>query len=206
MIAPKPFRVTETWLSDIFVFLSDAFAKLLESGDLKGSSVRLEGVDMPFHHLLARICFHHHFSGKTHTRTAIKCSQWLRLSENSIPEGLRFFTCRQWRVYHGFITAIRVLESQYFMFLGCQVEACVGNSVCFTHVVNNCVSEKGGGWFEWSQCADSSVFSRREDRLLCLHVQQVYPGSPRLSAGQDCEWTNRSLPLLSSVIKLTNRL
>ncbi|TKS74559.1 AP-3 complex subunit delta-1 [Collichthys lucidus] len=41
---------------------SDAFAKLLESGDLKGSSVRLEGVIMPFHHLLARICFHHHFS------------------------------------------------------------------------------------------------------------------------------------------------
>uniref|UniRef100_A0A3Q1I2F4 Adaptor related protein complex 3 subunit delta 1 n=1 Tax=Acanthochromis polyacanthus TaxID=80966 RepID=A0A3Q1I2F4_9TELE len=40
----------------------DAFAKLLESGDLKGSSVRLEGVNMPFHHLLARICFHHHFS------------------------------------------------------------------------------------------------------------------------------------------------
>ncbi|KAM3876027.1 AP-3 complex subunit delta-1 isoform 2-T2 [Diretmus argenteus] len=41
---------------------SDAFAKLLESGDLKGSSVKLEGVIMPFHHLLARICFHHHFS------------------------------------------------------------------------------------------------------------------------------------------------
>uniref|UniRef100_A0A8P4GC59 AP-3 complex subunit delta n=1 Tax=Dicentrarchus labrax TaxID=13489 RepID=A0A8P4GC59_DICLA len=41
---------------------SDAFAKLLESGDLKCSSVRLEGVIMPFHHLLARICFHHHFS------------------------------------------------------------------------------------------------------------------------------------------------
>ncbi|XP_068175243.1 AP-3 complex subunit delta-1 isoform X4 [Antennarius striatus] len=41
---------------------SDAFAKLLESGDLKGSSVRLEGVNMPFHHLLAKICFHHHFS------------------------------------------------------------------------------------------------------------------------------------------------
>ncbi|KAJ8271099.1 hypothetical protein GJAV_G00122740 [Gymnothorax javanicus] len=41
---------------------SDAFAKLLESGELKGSSVRLEGVSMPFHHLLARICFHHHFS------------------------------------------------------------------------------------------------------------------------------------------------
>uniref|UniRef100_A0A3B4H767 AP-3 complex subunit delta-1 n=1 Tax=Pundamilia nyererei TaxID=303518 RepID=A0A3B4H767_9CICH len=40
----------------------DAFAKLLESGDLKSSSVRLEGVNMPFHHLLARICFHHHFS------------------------------------------------------------------------------------------------------------------------------------------------
>ncbi|TNN59664.1 AP-3 complex subunit delta-1 [Liparis tanakae] len=41
---------------------SDAFAKLLESGDMKSSSVRLEGVNMPFHHLLARICFHHHFS------------------------------------------------------------------------------------------------------------------------------------------------
>ncbi|XP_034035655.1 AP-3 complex subunit delta-1 isoform X4 [Thalassophryne amazonica] len=41
---------------------SDAFAKLLESADLKSSSVRLEGVNMPFHHLLARICFHHHFS------------------------------------------------------------------------------------------------------------------------------------------------
>uniref|UniRef100_A0A3B5RD26 AP-3 complex subunit delta-1 n=1 Tax=Xiphophorus maculatus TaxID=8083 RepID=A0A3B5RD26_XIPMA len=41
---------------------SDAFAKLLESGDLKSSSIRLEGVNMPFHHLLARICFHHHFS------------------------------------------------------------------------------------------------------------------------------------------------
>ncbi|XP_036442688.1 AP-3 complex subunit delta-1 isoform X2 [Colossoma macropomum] len=41
---------------------SDAYAKLLESGDLKSSSLRLEGVNMPFHHLLARICFHHHFS------------------------------------------------------------------------------------------------------------------------------------------------
>uniref|UniRef100_A0A9J7YHU3 AP-3 complex subunit delta-1 n=1 Tax=Cyprinus carpio carpio TaxID=630221 RepID=A0A9J7YHU3_CYPCA len=41
---------------------SDAYAKLLESGDLKGSSLRLEGISMPFHHLLARICFHHHFS------------------------------------------------------------------------------------------------------------------------------------------------
>ncbi|XP_051979909.1 AP-3 complex subunit delta-1-like isoform X4 [Xyrauchen texanus] len=41
---------------------SDAYAKLLESGDLKGSSLRLEGINMPFHHLLARICFHHHFS------------------------------------------------------------------------------------------------------------------------------------------------
>ncbi|XP_071261939.1 AP-3 complex subunit delta-1-like isoform X4 [Salvelinus alpinus] len=41
---------------------SDAYAKLLESGDLKGSSLKLEGVNQPFHHLLARICFHHHFS------------------------------------------------------------------------------------------------------------------------------------------------
>ncbi|XP_051977785.1 AP-3 complex subunit delta-1-like isoform X3 [Xyrauchen texanus] len=41
---------------------SDAYAKLLESGNLKGTSLRLEGIIMPFHHLLARICFHHHFS------------------------------------------------------------------------------------------------------------------------------------------------
>uniref|UniRef100_A0A673WKR0 AP-3 complex subunit delta-1 n=1 Tax=Salmo trutta TaxID=8032 RepID=A0A673WKR0_SALTR len=40
----------------------DAYAKLLESGDLKGSSLKLEGVNQPFHHLVARICFHHHFS------------------------------------------------------------------------------------------------------------------------------------------------
>uniref|UniRef100_A0A8C7IJY1 AP-3 complex subunit delta-1 n=1 Tax=Oncorhynchus kisutch TaxID=8019 RepID=A0A8C7IJY1_ONCKI len=40
----------------------DAYAKLLESGDLKGSSLKLEGINQPFHHLLARICFHHHFS------------------------------------------------------------------------------------------------------------------------------------------------
>ncbi|XP_066551278.1 AP-3 complex subunit delta-1 isoform X1 [Amia ocellicauda] len=41
---------------------SDAFAKLLESGDLKAGSLRLEGISMPFTHLLARVCFHHHFS------------------------------------------------------------------------------------------------------------------------------------------------
>ncbi len=36
----------------------------------------------------------------------------------------------------------------------------------------------------------SCWISCREDRLLCLHVQQVNPGSPCLSAGQNCEWTN----------------
>ncbi|XP_058871073.1 AP-3 complex subunit delta-1-like isoform X3 [Acipenser ruthenus] len=41
---------------------SDAFAKLLESGELKMNSLKLEGITMPFHHLLAKICFHHHFS------------------------------------------------------------------------------------------------------------------------------------------------
>ncbi|KAK1152422.1 AP-3 complex subunit delta-1 [Acipenser oxyrinchus oxyrinchus] len=41
---------------------SDAFAKLLESGELKMISLKLEGITMPFHHLLAKICFHHHFS------------------------------------------------------------------------------------------------------------------------------------------------
>uniref|UniRef100_A0A8C9U798 AP-3 complex subunit delta n=1 Tax=Scleropages formosus TaxID=113540 RepID=A0A8C9U798_SCLFO len=41
---------------------SDTFAKLLESADLKGTSVRLQEVSLPFHHLLAKICFHHHFS------------------------------------------------------------------------------------------------------------------------------------------------
>ncbi|KPP61168.1 AP-3 complex subunit delta-1-like [Scleropages formosus] len=44
---------------------SDTFAKLLESADLKGTSVRLQEVSLPFHHLLAKICFHHHFSGSS---------------------------------------------------------------------------------------------------------------------------------------------
>ncbi|XP_023393874.1 AP-3 complex subunit delta-1 [Pteropus vampyrus] len=41
---------------------SDAFAKLLESGDLSMSSVRVDGISMSFQNLLAKICFHHHFS------------------------------------------------------------------------------------------------------------------------------------------------
>ncbi|XP_012584930.1 PREDICTED: AP-3 complex subunit delta-1 isoform X2 [Condylura cristata] len=41
---------------------SDAFAKLLESGDLSMSSVKVDGITMSFHNLLAKICFHHHFS------------------------------------------------------------------------------------------------------------------------------------------------
>lgn len=43
---------------------SDAFAKLLESGDLSMSSVRVDGISMSFQNLLAKICFHHHFSGE----------------------------------------------------------------------------------------------------------------------------------------------
>ncbi|XP_063085008.1 AP-3 complex subunit delta-1 isoform X1 [Cavia porcellus] len=41
---------------------SDAFAKLLESGDLSMSSVRVDGISMSFQNLLAKISFHHHFS------------------------------------------------------------------------------------------------------------------------------------------------
>ncbi|XP_058513755.1 AP-3 complex subunit delta-1 [Ochotona princeps] len=41
---------------------SDAFAKLLESGDLSVSSIKVDGISMSFQNLLARICFHHHFS------------------------------------------------------------------------------------------------------------------------------------------------
>uniref|UniRef100_A0A8C5SS45 AP-3 complex subunit delta-1 n=1 Tax=Laticauda laticaudata TaxID=8630 RepID=A0A8C5SS45_LATLA len=41
---------------------SDAFAKLLELGDLHASSIKVDGITIPFHHLLAKICFHHHFS------------------------------------------------------------------------------------------------------------------------------------------------
>ncbi|PNI11639.1 AP3D1 isoform 9, partial [Pan troglodytes] len=42
---------------------SDAFAKLLESGDLSMSSIKVDGIRMSFQNLLAKICFHHHFSG-----------------------------------------------------------------------------------------------------------------------------------------------
>ncbi|XP_073910656.1 AP-3 complex subunit delta-1 isoform X1 [Castor canadensis] len=41
---------------------SDAFAKLLESGDLSMSSIKVDGISVSFHNLLAKICFHHHFS------------------------------------------------------------------------------------------------------------------------------------------------
>nr|XP_019599514.1 PREDICTED: AP-3 complex subunit delta-1 isoform X3 [Rhinolophus sinicus] len=41
---------------------SDAFAKLLESGDLNMSSIKVDGISMCFQNLLAKICFHHHFS------------------------------------------------------------------------------------------------------------------------------------------------
>uniref|UniRef100_A0A8C6WCK4 AP-3 complex subunit delta-1 n=1 Tax=Nannospalax galili TaxID=1026970 RepID=A0A8C6WCK4_NANGA len=41
---------------------SDAFAKLLESGDLSMNSIRVDGISMSFQNLLAKICFHHHFS------------------------------------------------------------------------------------------------------------------------------------------------
>ncbi|NP_001361728.1 AP-3 complex subunit delta-1 isoform 4 [Homo sapiens] len=41
---------------------SDAFAKLLESGDLSMSSIKVDGIRMSFQNLLAKICFHHHFS------------------------------------------------------------------------------------------------------------------------------------------------
>ncbi|XP_055968740.1 AP-3 complex subunit delta-1 [Sorex fumeus] len=41
---------------------SDAFAKLLESGELSMSSIRVDGISMSFPTLLAKICFYHHFS------------------------------------------------------------------------------------------------------------------------------------------------
>ncbi|XP_043911427.1 AP-3 complex subunit delta-1 [Protopterus annectens] len=41
---------------------SDAFAKLLESGDMKMSSLKVDGIDISFQHLLAKICFYLHFS------------------------------------------------------------------------------------------------------------------------------------------------
>lgn len=47
-----------------FLFCSDAFAKLLESGDLHMSSIKVDGISISFQHLLAKICFHHHFSGE----------------------------------------------------------------------------------------------------------------------------------------------
>nr|AAG37036.1 bovine leukemia virus receptor BLVRcp175 [Bos taurus] len=44
-------------------YYRDAFAKLLESGDLSMSSIKVDGISMSFHNLLAKICFHHRFSG-----------------------------------------------------------------------------------------------------------------------------------------------
>ncbi|XP_053318538.1 AP-3 complex subunit delta-1 [Spea bombifrons] len=41
---------------------SDAYAKLLESGDLKMNSLQVDSTSLSFHHLLAKICFYHHFT------------------------------------------------------------------------------------------------------------------------------------------------
>ncbi|XP_054983980.1 AP-3 complex subunit delta-1 isoform X2 [Sorex araneus] len=41
---------------------SDAFAKLLESGELSMGSIRVDGITASFPTLLAKICFYHHFS------------------------------------------------------------------------------------------------------------------------------------------------
>uniref|UniRef100_A0A8C5K5P8 AP-3 complex subunit delta-1 n=1 Tax=Jaculus jaculus TaxID=51337 RepID=A0A8C5K5P8_JACJA len=41
---------------------SDAFARLLESGDLSMSSIKVDGISMSFQNLLSKICFYHHFS------------------------------------------------------------------------------------------------------------------------------------------------
>uniref|UniRef100_A0A6I8PB15 AP-3 complex subunit delta Mu C-terminal domain-containing protein n=1 Tax=Ornithorhynchus anatinus TaxID=9258 RepID=A0A6I8PB15_ORNAN len=46
---------------------SDAFAKLLESGELNMNSIKVDGISISFQHLLAKICFHHHFSGEERT-------------------------------------------------------------------------------------------------------------------------------------------
>lgn len=115
----------------VFCLSSDAFAKLLESGDLKSSSIRLEGVDMPFHHVLARICFHHHFSGTQGNLWTSYLKRIIRVS----------FLC---------FCNVKPSDFQSFLY--------------------------------WHSCG--------KDRLLRLHVQQVYPGSPCLSAGQNCEWTS----------------
>uniref|UniRef100_A0A4W4FYV5 AP-3 complex subunit delta domain-containing protein n=1 Tax=Electrophorus electricus TaxID=8005 RepID=A0A4W4FYV5_ELEEL len=66
IVMPQKLKGTLTFIVKVrpskHVTEVDAYAKLLESGDLKSSSLKLEGLNMPFHHLLARICFHHHFS------------------------------------------------------------------------------------------------------------------------------------------------
>lgn len=41
---------------------SDAFSKLLESGELKISAIKVDRISISFQLLLAKICFHHHFS------------------------------------------------------------------------------------------------------------------------------------------------
>lgn len=58
------------WLC--FLYCSDAFAKLLESGDLHMSSIKVDGISISFQHLLAKICFHHHFSGGSFAEPSAK--------------------------------------------------------------------------------------------------------------------------------------
>lgn len=119
----------------LFCSASDAFAKLLESGDLKGSSVRLEGVNMPFHHLLARICFHHHFSG-TYTPGHLLCvssdqmGRWVFHTQNSAIQCLSGIYDNDRKVF----------ECQFGVNLQ---HAIVADLVSPTHVVYHVVYMKG---------------------------------------------------------------
>lgn len=149
---------------------SDAYAKLLESGDLKSSCLKLEGVNMPFHHLLARICFHHHFSGRCWGKLVISLIAVHHICSVDIVDKYQVLKC--WRIWLMFVNFLKISEPQPAKdssYETCDFFFFFSSKPLMYYLILQL--------FFWNSCG--------EDRLLCLNVQQVNPGSPCLFAGQN---------------------
>lgn len=168
--------------TDLICTNSDAYAKLLESGDLKSSSLKLEGVNMPFHHLLARICFHHHFSGSCRGNNC----------------------CLSYLISVHYICSVDITDKRFILkILKDLLNACRYENIFKSHskqkqLIWNLWFSKPFMYYPklslvWNSCG--------EDRLLCLFVQQVNPGSPCLFAGQNRKfWGPRFLFFIACLL------
>lgn len=126
------------------------------------NSIKVDGISMSFQNLLAKICFYHHFSGKQcHSNTTLG---------GFIPEITE-------------ATLLPLVSPFLHQALACNPECLLsmGPSSCVLAVL----AEEGQ---PRENRPDSPVCcSCRTSRLLCLHVQPLYPGPPCLPAGEEGE-------------------